>query len=148
MEKIEKIQSLIWTAGLVTGLVFLQQLIVKILFGVTYDWPAVPGLILANFGIVAGWYYIKDPDKKIPMFAIIIAAVCFTVWLRAVIIYLGVFRLVAPLVLAFIEKQFNMISAIIVTPQFIPASIAAVILLMLLPKAREVYRRIISNGRY
>jgi len=148
MVKIERIRSLIWAAGLVTGLVFLQQLIVKILFGVTYDLPAVPGLILVNFGIVAGWYYFKDPDKKIPMFAVIIAAFCFTLWLRAVIIYLGVFRFVAPLVLSFIEKQFNMIATIIVTPQFIPASIAAVILLMLLPKARETYRRIISNGRY
>jgi len=148
MVKIERIRSLIWAAGLVTGLVFLQQLIVKILFGMTYDWPAVPGLILVNFGIVAGWYYFKDPDKKIPMFAVIIAAFCFTLWLRAVIIYLGVFRLVAPLVLSFIEKQFNVIATIIATPQFIPASIAAVILLMLLPKAREVYRRVISNGRY
>ena len=143
-----RIHSLIWAAGLVTGLVFLQQLIVKIVFGLTYDWPAVPGLILVNFGIVAGWYYFKDPDKKIPMFAVVIAAFCFTVWLRAVIIYLGVFRFIAPLVLSFFEKQFAVISAIIAMPQFAPASLAAVILLLLLPKARNAYRRIISNGPF
>ena len=148
MANTERIQNLIWAAGLVTGLVFLQQLIVKLMFGLTYDWPAVPGLIIVNFGIVAGWYYIKDPEKKIPMFAVVIAAFCFAVWLRAVIIYLSVFRFLAPLVISFIEKQFAWINSIIATPQFIPASLAACILLLLLPKAREAYRRVISNGPF
>ena len=134
-------------AGLVTGLVFLQQLIAYTL-GITTSWSAMPQLVLVNFGIVAGWYYFKNPDRKIPAIAIVIAAFCFAIGLRAVLIYLGIFRLIVPLVMSFIEKQLTLIMAFISVPQFIPTMFAAFILLLLLPKVKEAYRRIISNGAF
>ena len=144
----EKIHNLIRAAGLVTGLLILQQMISYALFGLTFNWSAMPELILVNFGIVAGWHYIKDPNKKIPVFVILIAAFFFAVWLRAVLIYIGVIRFIATPVASFIEKQFTYIIAFISMPQFIPTMFAALILLLLLPKVKEAYRRIISNGAY
>ena len=144
----EKIQNLVRAAGLVIGLVFLQQLIAYPLFGLTFTWDTMPQYVLVNFGIVAGWYYFKDPGKKIPAFAVCIAAFCFAIWLRIVLLYLGVFRLIAPLVVSFLERQVTFIMTIITAPLFIPAMFAAFILLLLLPKAKELYRRLISNGTF
>ena len=144
----DKLHSLIRAAGLVTGLVILQQLAAYGLFGHMLDWSAVPGSVLANFGIVAAWYWFKSPEKKIPMFAIAIAAVFFAIFIRVMLVYLGVFRAVAPPVIAFVEKLLTFVAAFVATPQFLPTLIAALIMLLLMPKARDVYRRIISNGRF
>ena len=144
----DRIHNLIRMAGLITGLLVLQQLVSYALFGLTFSWSAMPQLILVNFSIVAVWYYFKNIDKKVPAFIIVIAAFFFAVGLRAVLIYLGVFRFVAPHVASFIEKQFAYIMALMTMPQFIPTMFAALILLLLLPKAKEVYRRIISNGAF
>ena len=135
-------------AGLITVLLFLQQLISYALFGQTFSWNSMPQLILANFGIVAGWRYLVDPNKKVPLFAIVVAAFCLTVWLRAVLVYLGVFRLIAPIVVSFFERQFAYIIGFMTMPQFLPTMFAALTLLILLPKAKEVYRRVISNGTF
>ena len=143
-----KIHGLIRAAGLVAGLVILQQVVSYALSGLTFSWHSMPQLILANFGIVAGWYYIKGSEKKIPAFAIAVAAFCLAVWLRAVLIYLGLFRVIAPLVGAFVEKQFSYIMTLLAMPQFVPALFAALILLLLMPKAKRIYKRIISNGNY
>ena len=142
----EKIHGLIRVGGLVTGLVILQQLIMKSLFGVSFDWGIVPPLALINFGVVFAWFYFKDSDKKIPLFAAIIAAFCCAIWLRAVLIYIGVFRFIAPPVIAFVERQVAVIAAFVSTPQFIPAAFAAVILLMLLPRAKTVYHRLFTSS--
>ena len=142
------IHNCIRLAGLIAGLVVLQQLISYVLFGLDFSWNVTPQLILANFGIVAGWYYIKNPDKKIPAFMIVIAAFCFSIWLHTVLICIGVFRLVAPIIESFFGKQFFYIMAFITAPQFIPAILAALILLLMLPKAKDIYRRIISNGTF
>ena len=148
MIKTESIQTIIRVAGLVTGLVVLQQLVARSLFGLAFDWPAVPQFALVNFGIVAGWYYFKSQGKKLPVFVVVIAAFFLAIWLRAVLVYLGVFRFVAPLIVAFIERQLAYIMAIISMQQFIPAVFAALILLLLLPKAGAAWRRLISNGRF
>ena len=142
------INKYIGAAGLIAGLVILQQMISYVLFGLDFSWNVTPQLILVNFGIVAGWRYIKDPDKRIPAFAINVAAFCYTVWLRAVIACLSLFRLIAPIVESFLEKQFIYIMTFITAPQFVPAIFAALILLLILPKAKEIYRRVISNGTF
>jgi len=142
----ERIQRLIRVAGLTTALVFMQQLVATALFGLPFDWSAMPGFVLVNFGIVAGWFYFKDPDRKIPMFAVVIAAVCFAIWLRAALIYLGLFRLISPYVVAFLERPIAIIAAFVSTPQLAPAMLAALILLLLMPKAKEAYRKFASNG--
>ncbi|MDR3364497.1 MAG: hypothetical protein LBS91_06075 [Clostridiales Family XIII bacterium] len=138
-------QIFIRAAGLITGLVVIQQLIAMSLFGIVFDWSAIPQLVLANLGVVALWLYIRDPDKKIPVFAAAIAAFFLAAWLRAVLIYLGVLRFVAPPIVAFLEKQLAAIVTVFSTPQFVPTAIAAVILLLLMPKVKAVYRRLISN---
>ena len=142
----EKIHNLIRTAALVATLVVVQQITARAFFGPMFDGSAVPQLILVNFGIVAGWQYFKDPARKLPMFAIVIAAFCLAIWLRAVLVYVGVLRLVAPVVIAFLERQFAFIVAFVSMPQFIPAMFAAVLLLLLLPKARGAYSKLVSNG--
>jgi hypothetical protein len=134
------------TAGLVAVLVIMQQLIASSIFGLTFDWPAVPLLILVNYGIIAGWYYLKRAEIKLPMFVVVIAAFFFTVWLRAILIFLGVFKLVAPAVIAFVERQFSVLVVYFSTPQFLPAMLAAILLLLILPKAKDAWRRIISTG--
>ena len=143
-----KIQNLLRIAGLITGLVLLQQLIAQTIFGMVFDWVNVPQLVLVNFGIVVAWYYFIDTNKKIPPFAVTIAAFCLTIWLRAVLFYLSVFRFIAPPVISFIEKQLVVIISFITTPQAIPAMFAALVLLVLLPKAKELYGRGISNGSF
>ena len=148
----EKIHNIIRIAGMVTGLVILQQLVAMSLFGLEFSWSFVPELAIVNFGIVIGWLYFKRQDNKITQFALGIAAFCaafcFAIWLRAVLIYLGVFRFVAQPVITFIERQLAFIITFIATPQFIPTLFAALILLLLLPKARELFGRGISNGSF
>ena len=117
-------------AGLVTVLVIMQQLIMSSLFRLTFDWSVLPLLICVNFGIVAGWYHFRKTGIKIPAFAVFIASFCYVIWLRAAIIYLGTSRMIAAFV----------------TPQFIAAMIAAIILLLILPKAKKVYSSFLSNG--
>jgi len=142
----DKIYRMVRIGALVTGLVIVQQLIARILFGLVFDWSVVPQLALANIGIVFAWFYFMKQEKKIPAFVAVIAAFCLALWLRAVLIYIGVFRFVAPLVISFVEKQIALVWSFISMPQFIPAAIAAVILLMLLPRAKTVYKRVSSNG--
>ena len=143
-----KIHVLLRTAGLVAVLVLLQELVAGAILRSMYNWPSIPLLILVNFGIVVGWYYFKDPSKRLPMFAILIAAFCLSIWIRVVLIYTGLFRFIVPPVIAFVERQLSIIAAIIATPQFLPTAVAACILLLLLPKVKTVYRSIISNGRF
>ena len=144
----DKIHYMIRVGILVTGLVILQQLIARILFGLAFDWGAVPQLALVNIGVVFAWFYFNSKDKKVPVFATVIAAVCFTIWLRAVLVYLGVFRFIAPLVISFVEKQIAAVAAFISMPQFIPAAFAAALFLMLLPRMKAVYQRVITNGSF
>ena len=143
MSKDIKIQRFFKTAGLVTVLVIMQQLIASGLFGFAFDWPAVPFLVLINLGIVAAWYYFRTKGVKLPVFVVFIASFFFTAWLRAVILYTGVFRLIAMPVASFAEKQIVAISSLLLTPQFLPAMLAALLLLLLLPKAKKVYGRFI-----
>ena len=124
------IHRILGMAGLVAVLVIMQQLIISSLFRLTFDWSVLPLLVCVNFGIVAGWYHFRKAGIKIPAFAIIIASFCYAVWLRAAIIYLDISRMVAAYV----------------TPQFMAAMIAAIILLLILPKAKDVYRKFLSNG--
>ena len=140
-----KVYTLLKAAALVAGLVVLQQLVMRVLFGQPLEWSLVPQLTAANFGLVLGWFYFKNPGKKLPVFATIIAAFCFALGLRAILIYLGVFRIVAPLVVSFIEKQIAVVVTLITMPQFIPAALAAIILLLLLPKAKDAYKRLVSG---
>jgi hypothetical protein len=142
----EKIYVLIRAAGLVAGLVCMQQLLARYLFGIAIDWPAVPQLILVNFGLVAGWLYFRDPGRKIPLFAVTIAAVVFTVWLRAVLVYTGLFRIIAPQVTAFVEKQLAILAYVVSMPQFVPAALAAALLLLLLPKLKEAGKAFATNA--
>ena len=140
----------IWVrmAGLVTGLVILQQLLAMSLFGLAFSWTDVPELALVNFGIVAAWFYFRSQWQRAHEFAVGVAAFCLAIWLRAVLFYIGVFRFIAQPVITFIERQLVFIITFVFNPQFIPALFAALILLLLLPKARELYRRGISNGSF
>ena len=142
----ERIHRLARIGALVTGLVILQQLIARILFGLVFDWSVVPQLALANIGIVYAGFYFMSQEKKIPLFVALIAAFCLALWLRAVLLYIGVLRFVAPLVIAFFEKQVAAVWAVISTPQLIPAALAAAMLLMLLPRMKTVYRRVFTSG--
>ena len=142
----EKIHGLIRVGGLVTGLVILQQLIMKGLFGLSFDWNSVPQFALANFGLVFAWMFFKSPEKKIPVFAAVIAAFLFTFLLRIVLFYLGVLRFIAPPVITFIAKQLTIIWTFVSMPQFIPAAFAAIILLLLMPRAKTVYNRLFTSG--
>ena len=144
----EKVHRMIRIGALVTGLVILQQLIARILFGLDFDWNAVPQLVLVNIGVVFAWFYFNSKDKKIPVFAALIVAFCLTIWLRAVLLYLGVFRFIAPHVISFVERQIAAVTAFIAMPQFIPAAFAAALLLLLLPRIKTVYQRIITNGSF
>ena len=142
----DKVYRMVRIGALVTGLVIVQQLIARILFGLVFDWSVVPQLALANIGIVFAWFYFMGQEKKIPLFVVSIAAFCLALWLRVVLIYLGVFRFIAPLVVAFVEKQVALLWSLIAMPQFIPAALAAAMLLMLLPRAKTVYSRVFSSG--
>ena len=122
--------TILRTAGLVAVLVIMQQVIISGLFRLTFDWSVLPLLVCVNFGIVAGWYHFRKAGIKIPAFAIFIASFCYAVWLRAAIIYLDISRMIAAYL----------------TPQFMAAMVAAVILLMIMPKAKDVYRNFLSNG--
>jgi hypothetical protein len=124
------IHRILKTAGLITVLVIMQQLIMSSIFRLAFDWSALPLLICANFGIVAGWFHFRKTGIKIPAFVVFIASFCYVIWLRAAIIYLEISRMVA----AFI------------TPQFAAAFAAAILLLLILPNARKVYRVFLTNG--
>ena len=128
-----------------TVLVIMQQLVASGLFGRVFEWPAVPLLVLVNLGIIAAWYYFRKPDAKLPAFAVVIASFFFTIWLRAVMIYLGAARLVVPHVITFIERQITIIAAIFSMPLLIPAMLAALLLLMLMPSAKNVFGRFIYS---
>ena len=143
-----KLYNLIKVAAFVAGLVVLQQLIIRTFFGNPIDLSLVPQLTLANLGIVFAWLFFRNSEKRLPAFLTAIAVFCFALWLHAVLIYIGTFRIVAPLVIAFVEKQIAVFVAFIAMPQVLPAAFAAIILLMLLPKAKEAYKRIISNGAF
>ena len=142
----DKVYRMVRIGALVTGLVIVQQLIARILFGLAFDWTVVPQLALANIGIVFAWFYLMKPDKKIPVFVTLIAAFCLALWLRAVLLYIGAFRFIAPLVVSFVERQIALVWSFIAMPQFIPAALAAVILLLLLPRAKAVYRKVSTSG--
>jgi hypothetical protein len=141
-----KISILIRAAGLVAFLVIAQEMVAHSIFGLSFEWSRIPLLVVVNFAIVAGWYYIKKNGIKIPMFVVLIASFFLTIWLRAVMIYIGLFRVIAPAVTTFFERQIAILVTIFGTPQVVPALIAATILLLLLPKAKNVYKEFRSNG--
>jgi len=141
-----KISILVRVAGLVAFLVIAQEMIAHSMFGLSFEWSRIPLLVVVNFAIVAGWYYIKMNGIKIPMFVVVIASFFLTIWLRAVMTYIGLFRQIAPAVSTFFERQIAILVAIFGTPQVVPAIIAASILLLLLPKAKNVYESFRSNG--
>lgn len=138
MKALGRIQILAKIAALVAALVFLQQLIAAGLFRVPFDWNNIPGLILVNFGVVVGWLYFKNPKSKIPAFAVVVAAFFFAAALRVVLAIQPAF--------AFIERQIAIIVSVITMPGFLPASFAALLLLMLMPKIKAAYSRDGSNG--
>ena len=141
-----KIRILARVAGLVAFLVIAQEMVAHSMFGLSFDWSRVPLLVVVNFAIVAGWYYIKMKGIKLPTFVILIASFFLTIWLRAVIIYIGLFRAIAPAVTTFFERQIAILVVIFGTPQVVPAIIAASILLLILPKAKNAFEEFRSNG--
>ena len=145
MIKTGQVHNIIRIAGVVTGLVIVQQLIIKSLFGLAFDWAVIPQLALVNFGVVFAWMYFSNPDKRLLALVTLVAAFCCAVWLRAVLFYIGVFRFIAPLVVSFIERQVALIVAFVSMPQFIPAMFAAVILLLLMPRVKAVYNRLFTS---
>jgi len=150
MKNSEKLLSWIRVAGLVAVLVVIQQLVTLSLFRIDFNWHELPLFVAVNFGIVAAWYYFRENGLKLPAFAVAIATffleVFLSVFLRAMIVYLGVFRFVAPLVVTFIGRQIAVIVAVLGTPQLVPAMLAALILLLLLPNAKKAYGKFMSNG--
>jgi hypothetical protein len=121
----------------------MQQLVARGFFGLAFDWLAVPLLTLVNFGIVAAWFYFKKTGIKIPLFAVAIASFCFALWLRALMLFFGTFRVVAPVIVTFTEKLLTTVFVFLASPQFLPAIAAACILLLLMPNAKKIYGRFI-----
>lgn len=139
-------RSTFWKASaVITGLVILQQLAAKVLFGSMVDWESVPVLILVNMGIVAFWLYIKTPNKKLPNFLVLIAAVCLTVGVHIVFLHLGFVKTIVPAITSFFEKQWSYIALIGNTPQFFLTVFVTILVLILLPSAKRAYKRFVIN---
>ena len=91
MQLNEKLNNLLKMAALVVGLVVLQQLIGRVLFGLQPDFAIVPQLTLTNLGLVCAWLYLERFGKIILMFVALIVPFCSALWLLAIVIILLLF---------------------------------------------------------
>ncbi|MDR3277522.1 MAG: hypothetical protein LBT12_02010 [Oscillospiraceae bacterium] len=110
------------------------------LVGIGPLWEIIPFIALGNIVLVLIWHFLGKGSRsyaRLGLTAVVAAAVKFAV------LYLGIVRIMIPLVLELPEKQTGVISATFSVPQLITALIGGVLAVL----ARPLIARALGSGR-
>lgn len=102
------------------------------ILGVGPLWPFIPVIIAANIALVALWRVIalRGPGRSHPfdILALIVSAAG-----KFLVLYLGIVRLVVPVILGLPEPQASAVSAAFSWPQLVTAVIGGLLALLIFP---------------